>query len=154
MDPGWTQQLGFQIHMRLSELAAARATARINVRVAPRRWHLRERVDREEMRIARLDLLANAVLSLVRATTGALDEMEPIPEPLQAQIVALGAAVTQLAHAEQPWSGELLEGVSAVAAGAIDHVQAQRVDRGPVIGSILRSAARDVQQLIAPMESV
>ena len=154
MEPLWTQRTGFEIHSRLGALAMARATARVNVRVAPRRWRLRPVVDREDMRIARLDLLANAVLSLVRTTTRALDDMEPLPQPLCDQIVALAAAVRRLAVAPQPWPSEVLHEVSSVAKAAVDHVQAQRVDRGPVIASILRSAAYDLQQLIAPMESV
>jgi uncharacterized membrane protein YgaE (UPF0421/DUF939 family) len=154
MDPGWTQQLSFEIHAQLGALAAARATARVNVRVAPRRWLLRAIVDREEMRIARLDLLANAVLSLVRATTGALDEMEPLGPELRRQLLAVAAAVRELAAAEQPWPPELLESVGNVASDAIDHVQARAVDRTPVIESILRSAARDLQTLIMTTDAL
>ena len=45
----------------LSALARARATARLNVRVAPRRFPQRAAVDAENRRTAQLDLLANAV---------------------------------------------------------------------------------------------
>jgi uncharacterized membrane protein YgaE (UPF0421/DUF939 family) len=154
MDPGWTLETGSAIHELLARMAMARATSRINVRVAPRRFKLREIVDREDTRIARLDLLANAVLSLVRATTGALDEFEPVPEELAAQIVALADAVALLATTPQPWPEELLAQVSAVATDAVQHVTAQRVSRTPVIGSILRSTARDLRELIRVEPSV
>jgi uncharacterized membrane protein YgaE (UPF0421/DUF939 family) len=148
MEAGWTLGTGSEIHERLGSLAAARATARVNVRVAPRRWKLRPIVEREDMRIARLDLLANAVLSLVRATTGALDDSEPVPAPLQQQIVRLAIILRRLAATPQPWPEPLLEEVDKIASAAIEHVQAQRVSRTPVIGSILRSTARDLRELI------
>ena len=66
-EPEWTLAAGYKIHDKLGELAQARARARANVRIAPRRWRLRLQVDAEDRRIARFDLLANAVLSLVRA---------------------------------------------------------------------------------------
>ena len=55
-----------RVHQQLNGLARARATARVNVRVAPRRWRLRAEVDAETQRTAQLDLLANAVISLIR----------------------------------------------------------------------------------------
>jgi uncharacterized membrane protein YgaE (UPF0421/DUF939 family) len=148
IEPGFTMQAGYTIHELLGRLAMARSTARMNVRIAPRRWRLRAVVEREDMRIARLDLLANAVLSLVRATTRALDDAEPVPPALAEQLVAVGDAVQRLAGTRQPWPASLLADVDAVAGAAIEHVQAQRVSRVPVIGSILRSTARDLRELI------
>jgi uncharacterized membrane protein YgaE (UPF0421/DUF939 family) len=65
----WTLATGHAVHRQLAALARARATARVNARVAPRRWRLRAAVDAEVGRTGRLDLLANAVLSLIRAAT-------------------------------------------------------------------------------------
>jgi uncharacterized membrane protein YgaE (UPF0421/DUF939 family) len=148
VDQQWTLRTGFEIHGRLGELAMARATARNVARIAPRRWHLRGVVASENERIAQLDLLANAILSLVRATSGALDEMEPLPPDLTVELVAFAAALRRLADAPQPWPPAIIAEVDAVAAAAITHVQELKVDRAPVIRSIIRSGARDVQKLI------
>jgi uncharacterized membrane protein YgaE (UPF0421/DUF939 family) len=148
VEPGFTMQTGYRIHELLGRVAIARSTALLNVRLAPRRWRLRAVVEREEMRISRLDLLANAVLSLVRVTSRALDDAEPVPGALSDQIVALRDAIERLASTQHPWPASLRADVDAVAAGAIAHVQAQPVSRVPVIGSILRSTAADVQALI------
>ena len=68
-EPDWTLAAGHEIHQGLSALARARATARLNVRVAPRRFTQRRAVDAENRRTAQLDLLANAVISLIRSVT-------------------------------------------------------------------------------------
>ena len=72
----WTLATGYEIHEQLARLADARITAKANVRIAPRRWHLHRAIDAEDQRIAQLDLLANSMLSLVRAVTGAIDDGE------------------------------------------------------------------------------
>ncbi len=80
----WALENGQHIHQLLAGLARARSTARANVRVAPRRFRLRAVVDAEAERTARLDLLANAVLSLIRAATTAEERGEHVGEVLGA----------------------------------------------------------------------
>ncbi len=70
---GWTLAAAQDIHQQLSGLSQARMTARANVRIAPRRWRLRDAVAAEDQRVARFDLLAGASLSLIRAATDALE---------------------------------------------------------------------------------
>jgi hypothetical protein len=76
-------------------LAQARMTARANARIAPRRWRLRPIIEAEDQRIARLNLLADATLSLVRAVSVAFVDGDPFAMPLQAQIASLSAVVDQ-----------------------------------------------------------
>lgn len=147
-DPGWTLATGYEIHRQLERLAQARAAASATVRIAPRRWHLRGAVAAEDERVARLDLLANAVLSLVRAATGAHDDQERLPAELEDRIAALASAITRLASTPQPWPPELVRDVELVAAGAIEQAAAQPVDRAPVVASIMRATARDLLAIV------
>jgi uncharacterized membrane protein YgaE (UPF0421/DUF939 family) len=143
----WTLATGYEIHEQLARLAQARMTARANVRIAPRRWHLRPVVDAEDRRIARLDLLANSMLSLVRAVTGALDDHESLPAALQDQIASFATAIGLLTDTPQPWPESITHDTIEIAKRAIEQASAQRVDRTPVIASILRAGARDLLEL-------
>ena len=145
--PEWTLATGHEIHQRLSLLALARTTARANVRVAPRRWRLRAVVDAEEQRIARLDLLANAILSLVRAVTGAINDRESLPPALQDQIQSFARVLRALAETLQPWPEPVIRDAIDVANDVIAHITAEDVDRSPVIASMLRAGARDLLEL-------
>jgi uncharacterized membrane protein YgaE (UPF0421/DUF939 family) len=147
-DPELTLAISYEIHEQLALLAQARMTARANVRVAPRRWRLRGVVDAEDRRIARLDLLANAILSLVRAVAGAFDDKESLPAGLQAQIGSFARALTNLADTPQPWPEPVVRDAVATANAAIGHAAAQNVDRSPVIASILRAGGRDLLELL------
>jgi uncharacterized membrane protein YgaE (UPF0421/DUF939 family) len=97
--PGWALAIGHEIHEQLSLLAQARMTARANARIAPRRWHLRPIIAAEDQRIARLNLLADATLSLVRAVTLTIVDGEPVAVPLQAQIASF-AKVLRISESE------------------------------------------------------
>jgi uncharacterized membrane protein YgaE (UPF0421/DUF939 family) len=93
--PGWALAIGHEIHEQLSMLAQARMTARANARIAPRRWRLRPIIEAEDQRIARLNSLADATLSLVRAVSVAIVAGESVALPLQAQIALLSAVAGQ-----------------------------------------------------------
>jgi uncharacterized membrane protein YgaE (UPF0421/DUF939 family) len=147
-EEGWTLTRGYELHQGLAGLARARATARLNVRVAPRRWRLRAAVDAEVARTAQLDLLANAVLSLVRSATLMPAAREPLPSELQEQIAILAAGLRRLADAGQPWRRELVSDVTATARDASAHTAGLPVQRGAVVASILRATAADLIALI------
>jgi uncharacterized membrane protein YgaE (UPF0421/DUF939 family) len=144
----WTQQTGHAIHRQLAALARARATARVNVRVAPRRFHLRPAVDAEVERTGRLDLLANAVLSLIRAATLRSDGRQAPPAELRETIAALAEGLSDLAAAERPWPPALLADVQRRADNAIALAGERQVDPDQVVASILRAAARDLVAVI------
>jgi uncharacterized membrane protein YgaE (UPF0421/DUF939 family) len=144
----WTLATGHAIHRQLAALARARATARVNVRVAPRRWRLRAAVDAEVGRTARLDLLANAVLSLIRAATLRRDGQREPPAVLQDAIASLASSLGALAGANRPWPPELLTELEDAAGATLDWVGTQDVDPDQVVASILRAAARDLLAVI------
>jgi uncharacterized membrane protein YgaE (UPF0421/DUF939 family) len=144
----WTLAAGHAIHRQLAALARARATARVNVRVAPRRFALRPAVDAEVHRTARVDLLANAVLSLIRAATLRSDGRQAPPAELLETIASLAEGLSDLAAAERPWPPALLTEVQRRADDAIAQVSAREVDPDQVVASILRAAARDLIAVI------
>ena len=144
----WTLETGHAIHRQLAALARARATARLNVRVAPRRFGLRSAVDAEVERTARVDLLANAVLSLIRAATLRTDNRSAPPAELQEEMASLAEALSGLAAAERPWPPALLTEIERRAAQAIEEVSVRNVDPDQVVASILRATARDLVAVI------
>ena len=73
----------------------------------------------EDRRIARFDLLANAVLSLVRAMVLGLEDREQLPDWLSEQIASLAGSLRKLAATPQPWPPELARDVAAIAWHAV-----------------------------------
>ncbi len=143
----WALAASYEIHQRLARLARARSTARANVRIAPRRWGMREPIDAEIHRTAQLDLLANAVLGLVRAATA---ETEPLPEALDHQIAGLSIALGRLAEAARPWPADMLQQVSAISTETIAYAARLRGDRGATTTAILGATGADLAELIEP----
>lgn len=70
-DRGWPLAASQQIHQQLAGLAAALASARDIVLLAPRRWSLRPAVRRAGECATRCDAMADSVLSLVRGADAA-----------------------------------------------------------------------------------
>jgi hypothetical protein len=136
--------IGYEVHERISTLAQARMTARANVRIAPRRWHLRTVVDAEDRRIARLNVLADGTLSLVRAVTVAIDDGESLPMPLQAQIASFASVLRTLAGTPPPWPQSVLRDAADAAHHLIAHATSDHADRSPVVATVLRAGARDL----------
>jgi hypothetical protein len=122
--------------------------ARANVRIAPRRWRQRPIVDAEDGRLARLHLLADAALGIVRAATGALDDHQAVPPAPAHHIAALAAAIDQLTSVPQPWPPDLLRAVAEAAGQAIEHGSAARADWATVIASTISATALDLQAVI------
>ena len=147
-EPGWTLTNAYDVHQRLAQLAEARSSARANVRIAPRRWRLRRLVADEDRRLARLHLLSDATLGLVRAATGALEDGHTLPSSLNSHIAALATAIGRLARTPQPWPPGVLHAVGVVARQARDHRTGEQADSTPVVASTLRTAARDLEDVI------
>jgi uncharacterized membrane protein YgaE (UPF0421/DUF939 family) len=140
----WTLAAAQDIHSQLAALAAARMTARASVRVAPRRWRLRGAVALEDARIGRLDLLANAVLSLFRVSADALDEGDALAAALSPSVVALADVLGTLAEAPQPWLPDVCAEVAAQVNSTVAAVGSRSASRAPLIASIIRATGRDV----------
>jgi uncharacterized membrane protein YgaE (UPF0421/DUF939 family) len=147
-EPGWTLAAAYDVHQRLAQLAQARSSAKSNVHVAPRRWHLRGLIDAEDRRLAQLHLLAEAALALVRATTGALEDGQPLPASLDDDIAAVAVAIDELASTPQPWPPRLLRAVGEVAGREIDRGADECPDWAPLVASTLRTTALDLAEVI------
>lgn len=139
--PGWALAIGHEIHEQLSMLAQARMTARANARIAPRRWRLRPIIEAEDQRIARLNLLADATLSLVRAVTIAIVDGEPVAVPLHAQIASFAKVLEASADTTQPWPESVLREAVDTAHDALARSTAEHVNRSPAVASSLRTDA-------------
>jgi uncharacterized membrane protein YgaE (UPF0421/DUF939 family) len=144
----WTLRSGHELHRLLGALARARSTAHANVRVAPRRWRLRATVDAETERIARLDLLANAVLSLTRAATTAGQRGEHLPDGLVNDIAALRDALGRLSGASRPWSAAELDAVRAQARHVAEDAAVRAGEESPVVAVIVRAVATDLEGVV------
>jgi uncharacterized membrane protein YgaE (UPF0421/DUF939 family) len=147
-DDEWALRAGQQIHRQLAALAQARATASANVRIAPRRWRLRRAVDGETSRIAQLDLLANAVLGLVRAGSTEVYGAGPAPASLHPQVAALAHTVRELATTRQPWPPGLVAEVNQLVDRATSAATGAAADRETVIATVLRAAADDLARVV------
>jgi uncharacterized membrane protein YgaE (UPF0421/DUF939 family) len=147
-DDEWALRTGQQIHRQLAALAQARATARANVRIAPRRWSLRSAVDGEIGRVAQLDLLANAVLGLVRAVSTEVYGAGPAPASLHPQVAALASTVNDLAQTRRPWPPSLIADIDQVVARATAAATEAAADRESVIATVLRAAADDLARVV------
>ncbi len=145
----WALENGQHVHQLLGGLARARSTARANVRVAPRRFHLRASVDAETERIARLDLLANAALSLVRATITAGDRGEHVGSALGACIATLAAALTRLAESGRPWPPALIAETGAQARDVAEEAGRRGIEESPVVAAIVQALAADLAQVVS-----
>jgi uncharacterized membrane protein YgaE (UPF0421/DUF939 family) len=148
-DDEWALQASQHIHRQLAGLAQARATASANVRIAPRRWRLRRAVEGETRRIAQLDLLANAILGLVRAVSTEVYGAGPAPASLHPQVAALAHTVRELATTRRPWPQDLIAEVNEVVELATAAATESAADRETVIATVLRAAADDLARVVA-----
>jgi hypothetical protein len=105
-------------------------------------------IEAESCRTAQLDLLANAVLGLVRAAGTDLYGTQPVSTASRQRIEALGGAIEALASTPQPWPSELRAEVGELAASTIEHPTTPPAERGSVVASILRAAANDLSKVI------
>ena len=117
-----------RVHAQLGGLIQARTTARQVVRVAPRRWGLRDAVRAADHQAVHVALLAGSVLQLARAVAPAGDRCADLAQPVHSVLVVLAAA-TALADSDPA-------GACAYTATARHHA------------SQLQSGARDKSQVV------
>jgi uncharacterized membrane protein YgaE (UPF0421/DUF939 family) len=110
VDDEWLLHESTRLNQQVTALARARATARLNVRIAPRRRRLRQAVERETERLARIELLVHSTLGLARSFASA----DPTPETLESTRTLAGAVRSVAATgARQP--ADALPGGTAIA---------------------------------------
>ncbi|OBI52247.1 aromatic acid exporter family protein [Mycobacterium sp. E796] len=98
--PDWPLSAVDRVHAQLGGLIEARTTARQVVRVAPRRWGLRDAVRAADHQAVHVALLASSVLELARVVApGSAGCKAAPPHDVQRALVALAAA-TALADSD------------------------------------------------------
>jgi uncharacterized membrane protein YgaE (UPF0421/DUF939 family) len=118
-----------RVHEQLGGLIQARTTSRQIVRMAPRRWGLRDAVRAADHQAVHLALLAGSVLQLARSVVPAVDGCcDRLPQPADAVLDDLAQA-TELADSDPT--------------AATAHVNAARRD-----ASTLMSNARDRAEVV------
>ena len=149
-DVDWELTASHDVHVQLARLALARSSARVAVRVAPRRIRLRATVDREEARVSQLHLLAGSVLSLMRTIVDVREYGEPPAEGSADDIDRLAGAVRVLQGASLPWEPTVVQDVN----GRLGHLAAGSLVRTPADGAVVplaaRRVARDVLRVLSP----
>jgi uncharacterized membrane protein YgaE (UPF0421/DUF939 family) len=145
--PEWTLAQSAEIHARLAQLDQARRTARALARVAPRRWRERALVAEEIARVAHMDLLANTLLTLIRASATAVDAEERLSAHLDHQLSQLTELLTKLADAPRPWPTPLVDDAAELAQSILEDTAAGR--EFPVVTSILVTTARDLRRVVS-----
>jgi uncharacterized membrane protein YgaE (UPF0421/DUF939 family) len=147
-DMDWPLAASHEVHRRLTALTQARSTARASVRIAPRRMHLRDRVEAEERRVAVMYLLTGGALSLVRAIDDGERQSGGVAASAQAEVSELAAAVQALLAAPRPWAALALVGVR----GHVEVLLAAPPPAGSpqdiAVSTAARRAARDLLALI------
>jgi len=93
---GWALDATQRVHEQLASMTRARSTAHAGVRIAPRRWRQRSRVDAEIARTEQLELLANEIVSTARHTAVQLENRERVPADREAQLSTLASSIRRL----------------------------------------------------------
>ena len=90
----WPLSVVDRVHEQLGGLVEARTTARQVVRIAPRRWGMRDSVRAADHQAVHVALLAGSVLELARAVAPEVDGCyHRLPQSVQAVLVPLAAAL-------------------------------------------------------------
>jgi uncharacterized membrane protein YgaE (UPF0421/DUF939 family) len=147
VDQAWMLGAGEHIYEQLGDLSSARFTAAEIVRIAPRWWRLRRGVGAANQRLGHLNLLAGAVLSLLRTAIGGLGVEPDLPAQLRAAIHELTAALGALAENREAGASEAVAGAARAAR------LANEVRHGPgthalLIASIIHDCVRDVYLVV------
>jgi uncharacterized membrane protein YgaE (UPF0421/DUF939 family) len=143
--PDWPLSAVDRVHEQLGGLIQARSTARNVVRIAPRRWGLRDAVQAADRQAVHVALLAGSVLQLARAVMPAVDGCcARLPQPVPAVLVDLASA-TALADSDPA-------GACAYAAAARRHASALHADAHErtevVLADVVQACVDDLQRVI------
>ena len=142
--PDWPLKAVDRVHEQLGALIQARTTARQVVRVAPRRWGLRESVYGADQQALHISLLAVSVLQVARVVAPALHDPAWLPRSVPALLSDLAAA-TGLADTDPA-------AAAAHAATARQHAEVlQSEARDPsevLLAGVVQSCVDDLQRVI------
>ncbi len=143
--PDWPLLAVDRVHAQLGGLIEARTTARQVVRVAPRRWGLRDSVRAADHQAVHVALLAGSVLQLARAVAPGLEGCcARLPPPVHSVLVVLAAA-TALADSDPAgacaYTAAARHHASELHAGASEKTQV-------VLADVVQACVDDLQRVI------
>jgi uncharacterized membrane protein YgaE (UPF0421/DUF939 family) len=143
--PDWPLSAVDRVHEQLGGLIQARTTARHVVRIAPRRWGLRDAVQAADHQAVHVALLAGTVLQLARAVVAAGDgSCDRLPQPVSAVLVDLASA-TALADSDPAggcaYAAAARRHASALHAGARERTEV-------VLADVVQACVDDLQRVI------
>ncbi len=143
--PDWPLAAVDRVHKQLGGLIEARTTARQVVRIAPRRWGLRDSVQAADHQAVHVALLAGSVLQLARIVALAVDDCrDRLPQPVHTVLVVLAAA-TALADSDPA-------GACAYTAAARHHAfelqSGAREKTQLVLADVVAACVDDLQRVI------
>jgi uncharacterized membrane protein YgaE (UPF0421/DUF939 family) len=130
--PDWPLSAVDRVHEQLGGLIEARTTARQVLRIAPRRWGLRDSVRAADHQAVYVALLAGSVLQLARVVAPVVDgSCDHFPMPVQTVLVQLAAALA-LADSDPAGAGAYIAAArrhaSKLHAGARERTEVVLVD--------------------------
>ena len=143
--PDWPLSAVDRVHEQLGGLIEARTTARQVLRIAPRRWGLRDSVRAADRQAVYVALLAGSVLQLARVVAPVVDgSCDHFPMPVQTVLVQLAAALA-LADSDPAGAGAYIAAArrhaSKLHAGARERTEVVLVDA-------VQACVDDVQRVI------
>lgn len=138
---------GQRIYEQLGRLIAARNTATEIVRLAPRWWRARSAVRTADHRLAHVNLLAGAVLTLLRTTTGGLAVEPALPADLRAAIHRLTAALGALAEHGEAGAAEAVA-EARHATGLVRRGEGRPGSHAELTASIIDTCALDICRVV------
>jgi uncharacterized membrane protein YgaE (UPF0421/DUF939 family) len=130
--PDWPLSAVDRVHEQLGGLIEARTTAGNVLRIAPRRWGLRDSVRTADHQAVYVALLAGSVLQLARVVAPVVDgSCDQFPMPVQTVLVQLAAALA-LADSDPAGAGAYIAAArrhaSKLHAGARERTEVVLVD--------------------------
>src|SRR5262249_8377607 len=90
----WPLSAVDRVHEQVGALIQARTTARLVVRLAPRRWGMRGLVSEADHQAIHVGLLATSVLQLTQIIARALEGHDRLAEPVTTALADIAAAIT------------------------------------------------------------
>jgi uncharacterized membrane protein YgaE (UPF0421/DUF939 family) len=143
--PDWPLPAVDRVHEQLGGLIQARTTARQVVRLAPRRWGLRDAVQGADQQGLHLALLAGSVLQLARAVVPAVgDCCDRLPQPAEAVLIDLARA-TALADSDPAAASVHVDAAQRHASALLANAR-ERTE--VVLADVVQACVDDLQRVI------
>jgi uncharacterized membrane protein YgaE (UPF0421/DUF939 family) len=151
-DMDWALVASHDVHRRLAVLTEARSTASATVRVAPRRMWMLAIVEREDMRVARMYLLASGGLSLMRTMLDVGEGGAAAPPECVSEVDELAGALRTLADAPRPWPAATVREVTRRMQQLGRRPRGEQSPASAVLTTAARRVARDMIGLLPDAE--